>query len=83
MLTDQIRLAGGSTDWPEDILSSCLGVIFPEDITHHYGGRDNGVIYWIFPFRVRRPRINGDYSTHFLWNASLQLAEFIEDEGTK
>jgi hypothetical protein len=54
MLTDQIRLAGGSTDWPEDILSSCLGMTFPEDITYHYGGRDNGVIYCTSPLPSSR-----------------------------
>jgi hypothetical protein len=31
MLTDKIRLSGPETNDPEDILSSSLGVIFPDD----------------------------------------------------
>jgi hypothetical protein len=34
MLTDKIRLSGPESDEPEDILSSSLGVIFPDDITN-------------------------------------------------
>ena len=86
MLTDRIRLTGGSSDEPEDILSSCLGVIFPDDITHHHGDRDNGVIYLSPTFgplelSLADPQAEGHRRlfSHFLWNASLQLAEFIED----
>ncbi|KAN0115014.1 hypothetical protein V8E51_004558 [Hyaloscypha variabilis] len=45
MLTDKIRLSGPESNDPEDILSSSLGVIFPDDITNQHGDRDNSVIY--------------------------------------
>ena len=87
MLTNRIRLTGGS-DEPEDILSSCLGVIFPDDITHHHGDKDNGVIYLSPTFgplelSLADPQAEGHrlLFSHHLWNAGLQLAEFIDDGG--
>jgi nicotinamide N-methyltransferase len=44
MLTDKIRLSGDLNE-PEDILSSSLGVIFPDDIPNQHGDLDNDVIY--------------------------------------
>jgi nicotinamide N-methyltransferase len=86
MLTDRIRLAGTTEDEPEDILSSCLGVIFPDDITHHHGDKDSSVIYLSPAFgplelSVADPQAEDHRRlfSHFLWNAGLQLAEFIED----
>jgi nicotinamide N-methyltransferase len=34
MLTDKIRLSGPESNDPEDVLSSPLAVIFPDDITN-------------------------------------------------
>ena len=86
MLTDRIRLSGGTDDEPEDILSSCLGVIFPDDITHHHGDKDSSVVYLSPAFgpleiSVADPQAEDHRRlfSHFLWNAGLQLAEFIED----
>jgi hypothetical protein len=45
MLTDKIRLSGPESNDPEDILSSSLGVIFPDDITNQHGDASNSVIY--------------------------------------
>lgn len=45
MLTDKISLSGPESNDPEDILSSALGVIFPDDITNQHGDRDHAVIY--------------------------------------
>jgi hypothetical protein len=45
MLTDKIRLSGPESNDLEDILSSPLAVIFPDDITNQHGDRDNRVIY--------------------------------------
>ena len=45
MLTDKIRLSGPDCNEPEDILSSSLGVIFPDDITNQHGDLENAVIY--------------------------------------
>jgi nicotinamide N-methyltransferase len=85
MLTDRIRLSGESSNEPEDILSSSLGVIFPDDITHHHGDSDNNVIYLSPAFgplelSLADPQAEDHRRlfSHFLWNAGLQLAEFIE-----
>jgi len=86
MLTDKIRLSGPESNDPEDILSSSLGVIFPDDITNQHGDRDNSVIYLspsFGPLTLALADPQGEDSrklfSHFLWNAGLQLAEFIEE----
>lgn len=86
MLTDKIRLSGPESNNPEDILSSSLGVIFPDDITNQHGDRDNSVIYLspsFGPITLTLADPQGEDSrklfSHFLWNAGLQLAEFIEE----
>jgi EEF1A N-terminal glycine/lysine methyltransferase len=86
MLTDKIRLSGPESNDPEDILSSSLGVIFPDDITNQHGDRDNSVIYLspsFGPLTLTLADPQGEDSrklfSHFLWNAGLQLAEFIEE----
>lgn len=87
MLTDKIRLSGPETNDPEDILGSALGVIFPDDITNQHGDRDNSVIYLspsFGPIELSLADPQGEDSrklfSHFLWNAGLQLAEFIEED---
>jgi nicotinamide N-methyltransferase len=86
MLTDKIRLSGSESNDIEDILSSSLGVIFPDDITNQHGDRDNNVIYLspsLGPITLTLADPQGEDSrklfSHFLWNAGLQLAEFIEE----
>lgn len=85
MLTDRIRLGGAPSDEPEDILASCLGVIFPDDITHHHGDEHTSVIYLSsfgeLELSLADPQAEDHRRlfSHFLWNASLQLAEFIDD----
>jgi nicotinamide N-methyltransferase len=81
MLTDKIRLSGPESNDPEDILSSSLGVIFPDDITNQHGDRDNSVIYLspsLGPLTLTLADPQGEDSrklfSHFLWNAGLQLA---------
>lgn len=87
MLTDKIRLSGPDSSDPEDILSSSLGVIFPDDITNQHGDRENSVIYLspkFGPLTLSLADPQGDDNrrlfSHFLWNAGLQLAEFIEED---
>ena len=87
MLTDRIRLSGPDSNDPEDILSSSLGVIFPDDITNQHGDYENGVIYLSPTFSSITLTLadpQGDDNrrlfSHFLWNAGLQLAEFIEGD---
>ncbi|CZR54338.1 probable NNT1 Putative nicotinamide N-methyltransferase, has a role in rDNA silencing and in lifespan determination [Phialocephala subalpina] len=86
MLTDKIRLSGPETNDPEDILSSSLGVIFPDDITNQHGDATSSVIYLspLFgPLTLSLADPQGQDNrrlfSHFLWNAGLQLAEFIEE----
>jgi nicotinamide N-methyltransferase len=90
MLTDKIRLSGPESNDPEDILSSSLGVIFPDDITNQHGDRENSVIYLSPTFgsiSLSLADPQGDDNrrlfSHFLWNAGLQLAEFIEEDDTR
>jgi predicted nicotinamide N-methyase len=86
MLTDKIRLSGPDLNEPEDILSSALGVIFPDDIINQHGDRDNAVIYLspsYGPLTLTLADPHGEDSrrlfSHFLWNAGVQLAELIEE----
>ncbi|KAF8864233.1 hypothetical protein BDZ45DRAFT_711966 [Acephala macrosclerotiorum] len=86
MLTDKIRLSGPDTNDPENILSSSLGVIFPGDITNQHGDATSSVIYLspLFgPITLSLADPQGEDNrrlfSHFLWNAGLQLAEFIEE----
>lgn len=85
MLTDKIRLSGESTE-PEDLFSSSLSVIFPDDITNQHGDASSSPTY-ISPLFGPLPLSLADPSadsqklfSHFLWNAGLQIAEFIEDD---
>lgn len=88
MLTDKIRLSGPETNEPEDILSSSLAVIFPDDITNQHGDRDNSVIYLSSqhgPLTLTLADPQGETSrrlfSHFVWNAGVQLAAFMEEGG--
>ncbi|KAH8815611.1 hypothetical protein F5884DRAFT_772921 [Xylogone sp. PMI_703] len=88
MLTDRIRLAGPETTEPEDYLSSSLAVIFPDDIVNQHGDRDSGgVIYTSTRFGeigLSLADPEGETSrrlfSHFLWNAGVQVAVFLEGE---
>lgn len=87
MLTDKIRLSGPESSDPEDILSSALSVIFPDDITNQHGDSTTSVIYLspLFgPLTLSLADPQGEDNrklfSHFLWNAGLQLAEFIEGD---
>ncbi|EKD11909.1 nicotinamide N-methyltransferase [Drepanopeziza brunnea f. sp. 'multigermtubi' MB_m1] len=86
MLTDKIRLSGPESQEPEDYLCSSLAVIFPDDIMNQHGDAYSSVIY-LSPshgsFELSLADPQGEDSrklfSHFLWNASVQLAEFIEE----
>lgn len=83
MLTDRIYLAGHESEEPEDFLSESLGVIF-NDITNQHGDATSSVIYKSDKFgpinlELANPKDeNTSLFSHFLWNAGLQLAAFIE-----
>ncbi|KAH6626821.1 hypothetical protein B0J18DRAFT_151322 [Chaetomium sp. MPI-SDFR-AT-0129] len=86
-LTARISLAGpGGTD-PEDFFSAALGVIFPDDIANCHGDSNHpNLVYKSshLPNAIRLvlPELAGQEAqalfSHYLWNASLLLAELIE-----
>jgi EEF1A N-terminal glycine/lysine methyltransferase len=85
MLTDKIHVLNPSSE-PEDILASSLGVIFPDDITNQHGDPATPIIYLspIFgPLHLTLADPQGEDNrrlfSHFLWNAGVLLAEYIEE----
>lgn len=85
MLTDRIYLVGPDNEEPEDFFGESLGVIFPDDITNQHGDSTSKVIFKSERFgdiTLALADPEGEDSrrlfSHFLWNAGLQLAEFIE-----
>ncbi|KAI1100174.1 hypothetical protein F4804DRAFT_319740 [Jackrogersella minutella] len=85
-LTSRIAVQGPPATDPEDYLSSALGVIFPDDVTNQHGDADHELVY-ISPY-LRRPLrfaladpdawADRRLFSHYLWNSSLLLAEFVE-----
>ncbi|KAL2670804.1 hypothetical protein Neosp_014606 [[Neocosmospora] mangrovei] len=85
-LTWRISLKGETADEPEDYLSTALGVIFPDDITNQHGDAEHSLSYTSphlpkpLVIDLADPVKEDDRKlfSHYLWNASLLLAEFIE-----
>ncbi|XXH00425.1 hypothetical protein Hte_006770 [Hypoxylon texense] len=85
-LTSRISLHGPVTDDPEDYLCSALGVIFPDDVTNQHGDADHSLLYESphlprpLHIALSDPDQENDRKlfSHYLWNSSLLLAEFIE-----
>ncbi|PNP51488.1 hypothetical protein THARTR1_07928 [Trichoderma harzianum] len=85
-LTARISLKGDEPDGPEDYLSTSLGVIFPDDIVNQHGDAEHSLLYAspklpkTLLIELAEPEGETDRRlfSHFLWNASLLLAEFIE-----
>ncbi|RYO76828.1 hypothetical protein DL764_010275 [Monosporascus ibericus] len=71
---------------PEDILGESLAVIFPDDVMVQHGDPDHALM-WTSPHlprplrlaRAEPPDRDDRYLfSHYLWNASLLLAELVE-----
>ncbi|KAL6862323.1 nicotinamide N-methyltransferase [Trichoderma novae-zelandiae] len=85
-LTSRISLQGDEPDGPEDYLSTSLGVIFPDDIVNQHGDAEHSVVYASpklpRPLLIELADPEGETDrrlfSHYLWNASLLLAELIE-----
>ncbi|KAK4082174.1 uncharacterized protein Triagg1_1986 [Trichoderma aggressivum f. europaeum] len=85
-LTARISLKGDEPDGPEDYLSTSLGVIFPDDIVNQHGDAEHSLLYAspklpkTLQIELAEPERETDRRlfSHYLWNASLLLAEFIE-----
>jgi predicted nicotinamide N-methyase len=85
-LTARISLTGPPEEQPEDFLAASLGVIYPDDVTNQHGDADHGLLYTSphlpkpLQISLADPTRDGDRQLfgHYLWNASLLLAEFVE-----
>ncbi|GAO13226.1 hypothetical protein UVI_02025740 [Ustilaginoidea virens] len=85
-LTSRISLRGSEPSGPEDFLSSSLGVIFPDDVTNQHGDAEHSLIYASphlpQPLHLELADPEGETDrrlfSHYLWNASLLLAELME-----
>ncbi|KAL1878053.1 hypothetical protein VTK73DRAFT_8188 [Phialemonium thermophilum] len=85
-LTARITLTGPPAESPEDYLSSALGVIFPDDVMNQHGDAEHGLLYTSphlpkpLHISLSDPVAEDDRRlfSHYLWNASLLLAELIE-----
>lgn len=85
ILTARISIVGPA-DEPEDYLADSLGAIFPDDVTNSHGSPDQSLLY-TSPYlpkplevQVADPIETKDrlLFSHYLWNASLLLAELVE-----
>lgn len=85
-LTSRITLTGAPAEDPEDFFGASLGVIFPDDVMNQHGDADHGLLYQSphlpKPLHISLADPTGDDDrrlfSHYLWNASLLLAEFVE-----
>ncbi|KKY34770.1 putative nicotinamide n-methyltransferase [Diaporthe ampelina] len=85
-LTSRITLTGAPAEDPEDFFGTSLGVIFPDDVMNQHGDADHGLLYQSphlpRPLHISLADPAGDDDrrlfSHYLWNASLLLAEFVE-----
>ena len=85
-LTSRISLVGSEPSGPEDYLSTSLGVIFPDDVMNQHGDGEHSLVYASphlpRPLALELADPQGDEDrrlfSHFLWNASLLLAELVE-----
>ncbi|KAH6889984.1 hypothetical protein B0T10DRAFT_44412 [Thelonectria olida] len=85
-LTWRISMKGDGPDGPEDYFGTSLGVIFPDDITNQHGDSEHGLVYTSphlpkpLLIDLADPVKEDDRKlfSHYLWNASLLLGEFVE-----
>ncbi|RKF60061.1 Protein N-terminal and lysine N-methyltransferase EFM7 [Erysiphe neolycopersici] len=89
MLTNKVRLKGDSCNAPEDIFSSAIAVVFPDEICNQHGDESSSVIYdSTVCGEIELSLANPDSKntllfSHFLWNAAVQLADLMEKEQVK
>ena len=85
-LLARLVVAGDEEPDPEDILSAALGIIFPDDVANQHGDHSQSLVYTSphlpkpLPLSLADPKGDEDRKlfSHYLWNSSLQLAEFVE-----
>ncbi|RYP89748.1 hypothetical protein DL770_004136 [Monosporascus sp. CRB-9-2] len=85
-LISRLALLGPESAEPEDILGESLAIIFPDDVMVQHGDPDHALV-WTSPHLPRPLRLtlteppdrhDRYLFSHYLWNASLQLAELVE-----
>lgn len=87
-LTSRISTHRGNEPFdPEDLLYTSLGVIFPDDVTCQHGEAENSLVYAsphlprpLVLDLAKPPSEDGRLFAHYLWNASLLLAELVEGD---
>ncbi|KXJ92844.1 hypothetical protein Micbo1qcDRAFT_160677 [Microdochium bolleyi] len=86
-LTSRLTVLGDpADDDPEDILNSSLAAIYPDDIANTHGDDAHALSYASphlpAPLLLRLADPRGEHHrslfSHYLWNASLLLAELLE-----
>lgn len=85
-LITRISDVGGETSETEDYFSSSIGIIFTDDVMDQHGSNQHKLLYRSphLPQPVELALADVEAATdrslfsHFVWNASLQLAELIE-----
>ncbi len=85
-LTTRLTLTGPAATSPEDILSSSLSTIFPDDVAAQHGDATHNLLYTSphlpHPLPLTLPQVQDESDrhlfSHFLWNSALLLAELIE-----
>ncbi|POR33436.1 Protein N-methyltransferase NNT1 [Tolypocladium paradoxum] len=85
-LTSRISLKGSEPSGPEDFLSTSLGVIFPDDATNQHGDAEHSLVYasphlpepLLLDLADPVGEADRRLFSHYLWNASLLLAELVE-----
>ncbi|KAK4088314.1 hypothetical protein Purlil1_7193 [Purpureocillium lilacinum] len=85
-LTSRISLKGSEPSGPEDYLSTSLGVIFPDDVTNQHGDAEHSLVYasphlpqpLLLDLADPEGETDRRLFSHYLWNASLLLAELVE-----
>ena len=88
-LTDLIHiLLPDRADEPEDIFASAPGLIFTDDLHNTHGDPGSTIIYKSARFgnielKTADPQLENERRlfSHYLWNAGIQLAELISEEG--
>ncbi|KAI9720819.1 MAG: hypothetical protein M1812_002658 [Candelaria pacifica] len=87
MLTSKIHLPPTTLQTPEDIFSTSLHILYPDDLRNQHGEPGNQITYTSSRFgdielRLADPR--GEEQrllfSHYLWNAGVLLAEFLGGE---
>ena len=84
MLTFLIRRPPVSDNEPEDIYSNAVGLLFPDNVKTFHGDAGSHVTYLSKRFGDIKLNLVGTHDqsdhvlfAHHLWNAGIQMAEFI------